>query len=35
VELREGAPVTHWSVELRLRELRLRPEEWVEFIFLG
>lgn len=35
VELRENAPVTHWSVELRLRELRLGPEEWVELIFLG
>lgn len=35
LELREGAPVTHWSVELRLRELRLGPEEWVELMFLG
>ena len=35
VELREDAPVTHWTVELRLRELRLDPDEWVEFIFAG
>ena len=35
VELREGAPVVSWSVELRLRELRLLPGEWVELAFLG
>lgn len=35
VELREDAPVTSWSVELRLRELRLEPDEWVEIVFLG
>jgi hypothetical protein len=35
VELREDAPVTSWNVELRLRELRLSPEEWVEVAFLG
>lgn len=35
VELREDAPVTHWTVELRLRELRLGPEEWVEVLFIG
>ena len=35
LELREDAPVTHWSVELRLRELRLGPDEWMELIFLG
>lgn len=35
LELRDDAPVTHWSVELRLRELRLGPEEWVELIFRG
>lgn len=35
VELRDDAPVTHWSVELRLRELRLGPDEWVELLFLG
>ncbi len=35
VELRKDAPVLHWSVELRLRELRLGPEEWVEVAFLG
>lgn len=35
VELREGAPVVSWSVELRLRELRLLPDEWVELVFLG
>ncbi len=35
VELREGAPVVSWSVELRLRELRLGPDEWVELVFLG
>lgn len=35
VELREGAPVVHWSVELRLRELWLQPDEWVEVVFLG
>jgi len=35
VELREGAPVVSWTVELRLRELRLLPDEWVEVVFLG
>ncbi len=35
LELRDDAPVTHWSVELRLRELRLGPEEWVELLFVG
>lgn len=35
VELREGAPITSWSVELRLRELRLLQDEWVELAFLG
>ena len=35
VELREDAPVTSWSVEMRLRELRLGPDEWVEVIFIG
>lgn len=35
LELREDAPVTSWSVELRLRDLRLGPEEWVEVAFLG
>ena len=35
VELREGAPVTSWSVELRLRELRLLPDERLEIVFVG
>jgi len=35
LELRAGAPVVSWSVELRLRELRLLPDEWVELVFLG
>lgn len=35
VELRDDAPVTHWTVELRLRELRLYPDEWVELVFIG
>lgn len=35
VELKENTPVTHWTIDLRLRELRLGPEEWVEFIFIG
>ncbi|MBK9148838.1 MAG: hypothetical protein IPM12_13600 [Flavobacteriales bacterium] len=35
VELREGAPVTSWIVELRLRELRLSTDEWVELVFVG
>lgn len=35
VELREGTPVAAWTVELRLRELRLGPDEWVELVFLG
>ncbi|HRH38490.1 MAG TPA: hypothetical protein PK760_09100, partial [Flavobacteriales bacterium] len=35
VELREDAPVRSWLVEIRLRELRLGPEEWVEVVFLG
>ncbi len=35
VELREDAPVVSWTVELRLRELRLLEEEWVELVFVG
>ncbi len=35
VELREDAPVVSWSVELRLRDLRLAEDEWVEVAFLG
>lgn len=35
VELREDAPVVSWSIELRLRELRLGVDEWVEVIFVG
>ncbi len=35
VELRDDAPVVSWSVELRLRELRLGTDEWVEIIFAG
>ena len=35
VELRRDAPVAYWTVELRLRDLRLGPEEWVEFVFMG
>ncbi|MFN6117415.1 MAG: hypothetical protein ACK46G_01465 [Flavobacteriales bacterium] len=35
VELRKDAPVAYWTVELRLRDLRLGPEEWVEVVFLG
>jgi hypothetical protein len=27
--------VAYWTVELRLRDLRLGPEEWVEFVFVG
>lgn len=35
VKLRADAPVTSWSVEMRLRELRLLPDEWVEVAFIG
>ena len=35
VDLRDDAPVVSWSVELRLRDLRLGEEEWVEVAFLG
>lgn len=35
VELREDAPVVSWSIELRLRDLRLAADEWVEVVFLG
>lgn len=35
VELREDAPVVSWTVELRLRELRLMKDEWVEVAFIG
>jgi hypothetical protein len=35
LELRAGAPVAGFTVELRLRELKLGPEEWVELAFLG
>jgi len=35
VELKEDVPVTAWSIELKLRELRLGEEEWVEVAFLG
>jgi hypothetical protein len=35
VELRDDAPVVSWSVEIRLRDLRLAEAEWVELAFLG
>lgn len=35
LELKENAPVISWTVEMRLRDLRLGEDEWVEFIFLG
>lgn len=35
LELREDAPVVNWTVEFRLRELRLLKDERVELIFLG
>ncbi|MBL0127074.1 MAG: hypothetical protein IPP83_06365 [Flavobacteriales bacterium] len=35
VELKPGAPVVSWLVELRLRELRLGPKEWVDLVFVG
>lgn len=35
LELRKNAPVVGYIVELRLRDLRLGPEEWVEVVFLG
>lgn len=35
VELRDDAPVVSWSIELRLRDLRLAEDEWVEVVFLG
>jgi hypothetical protein len=35
LELRMNAPVVGYIVELRLRDLRLGPEEWVEVIFRG
>jgi hypothetical protein len=35
LELKEDAPVLSWSVELRLRELRLGKDEWVELAFVG
>lgn len=33
--LKENAPVIAWSVEMRLRDLRLGEREWVEIAFLG
>lgn len=35
IELIEGAPVVSWTVDLRLRELRLMADEWVEVVFVG
>jgi hypothetical protein len=35
VELRRDAPVVGWLVEMRLRDLRLGENEWVEVAFLG
>ncbi|MBK9515122.1 MAG: hypothetical protein IPO05_16175 [Flavobacteriales bacterium] len=35
LELRKDVPVVYWTVELRLRDLRLGPDEWVELAFLG
>lgn len=35
LELKENAPVVSWNVELRLRDLRLLEDEWVEVAFLG
>ena len=35
LELKENAPVVSWSVEMRLRDLRLAEDEWVELAFLG
>ncbi len=35
LELRDDAPVISWSVEMRLRDLRLGEGEWVELAFLG
>jgi hypothetical protein len=35
VELRRDAPVTAWTVELRLRDLRLAPGEELELVLIG
>lgn len=35
VELRKGLRVAEWTVEMRLRDLRLGPEEVVEIVVLG
>ncbi|HNR54645.1 MAG TPA: hypothetical protein PKJ19_05735 [Flavobacteriales bacterium] len=35
LELKENAPVVSWTVEMRLRDLRLAEDEWVELAFLG
>lgn len=33
--LRRDAPVARWTVEMKLRDLKLLPEERVEIVFLG
>lgn len=35
LELRDDAPVVSWTIDLRLRDLRLAEDEWVEVAFLG
>lgn len=35
VELRANAPVVGWMLELRLRDLFLKENEYVEVVFLG
>lgn len=35
LELRRDAPVARWSVELKLRDLKLGPDERVEIVFAG
>lgn len=35
LELKADAPVVAWSVAMRLRDLRLGKDEWVELAFLG
>lgn len=35
VELRATAPVVGWLLEIRLRDLRMKEDEWMELVFLG
>ena len=35
MELRATAPVVGWLLEIRLRDLRMKEDEWMELVFLG